>query len=365
MRKKFSQIYKFLSVALSGILFFSCASTVNVRLTRPAQLDLNGAQTISVLPFKPCSYYKEYDTYLGAELLINSFYQIFEIEDPDESSLLNVLKSGIERGLLDSPYISLVNSSEVLRAQKNGHLNPADVYLTGEMTYFDVSDDSWEERKLLKSAEGNRKAEYEIITYWQREVEFTFRYQVVDSYDNHVISYREIHRNCSSDSYRRRGDLPSAYSIAEYTVRTAAKTILKELQPYSVIKSIKLLDAKTKDKVLKERMKTADKLASDGLIKEALDSFFDIYEESGLVEAGYNAAILTEALGKLSDAESMMLALYEKTHDSRVAKGLADIRYEINQANRLKNQIRKSEPDSEDDLQDFEVFDDEELDLNF
>ena len=42
-------------------LFASCATTVNVRLTRPAQLDLNGARTVAVLPFKPGQYYVEYD----------------------------------------------------------------------------------------------------------------------------------------------------------------------------------------------------------------------------------------------------------------------------------------------------------------
>ncbi len=359
MIKKFLHLCKILSAVFLCFISFSCASTVNVRLTRPAQLDLNGAKTISVLPFKPCSYYREYDTYLGAELLINSFYQIFEIDDPDESALLNVLQSSIERGLLDSPYINLVNSSEVIRAQNKGQLNPADVYLTGEMTYFNVNDNSWEEKKLIKKAEGNQKAEYKLVTYWNRKVEFTFRYQVVDSFNNHVISYREIHKECISDSYTWRGSLPSAYNIAESVIRSASKTILKELQPYSVIKSIELLSSKTKDKILKERMKAADKLAADGMIKDSLNAFYEIYKETGLVEAGYNAAILTEALGNLSEAEEMMLEVYERHPDSRVAKGLSDIRYEINQANRLKQQINKSE---QEEVQDF---DDEALDVDF
>ena len=47
------------------------------------------------------------------------------------------------------------------------------------------------------------------------------------------------------------------------------------------------------------------------------------------MEAGYNAAIIQEALGNLSKAEKMMTEVYNANPDSRVAKGLADIQYEI------------------------------------
>ena len=54
-----------------------------------------------------------------------------------------------------------------------------------------------------------------------------------------------------------------------------------------------------------------------------------------------------------------MLELYDRHPDTRVAKGLADIRYEIGQANRLDKQIKSSgSSDSfEDDDDDFDDFD--------
>ena len=66
-------------------------------------------------------------------------------------------------------------------------------------------------------------------------------------------------------------------------------------------------------------------------------------------------------MGELSLAEEMMLYVYERNPDSRVARGLADIRYEINQANRLDKQINSSggsstldDDDEFDDLDDFD-----------
>ncbi len=329
-------------------MFLSCATTVNVKLTRPAHLDLNGARTIAILPIKPCAYYKEYNTSLGMEILINSFYQIFDIRDPDEQLAIDSLRTQIERGLLDSPYIKLVSSDAVENAKRKGYLNPADVYLTGEVTYFDVSDSKSEERKLVKAAKGDQKAEYEIVRYWKRTAYFNFKYQVVDSSTDKVISFDEIRMEETSSRYESKSSLPGTYTLLESDIRYAAKRILQELQPYVVTKSIKLLEVKTKDKDLKARMKAADELAENNQINTASAEFQKIYEETGIVEAGYNAAILQEALGNLSIAETMMEKVYLQNPDSRVAKGLSDIRNEINMANRLKNQINESVAGSND-----------------
>lgn len=329
-------------------MFLSCATTVNVKLTRPAHLDLNGARTIAILPIKPCAYYKEYNTSLGMEILINSFYQIFDIRDPDEQLAIDSLRTQIERGLLDSPYIKLVSSDAVENAKRKGYLNPADVYLTGEVTYFDVSDSKSEERKLVKAAKEDQKAEYEIVRYWKRTAYFNFKYQVVDSSTDKVISFDEIRMEETSSRYESKSSLPGTYTLLESDIRYAAKRILQELQPYVVTKSIKLLEVKTKDKELKARMKAADELAENNQINTASAEFQKIYEETGIVEAGYNAAILQEALGNLSIAETMMEKVYLQNPDSRVAKGLSDIRNEINMANRLKNQINESVAGSND-----------------
>lgn len=356
---------KSILLALCFFMFFSCATTVNVRLTRPAQLDLNGARTIAVLPFKPGQYYVEYDTSLGKTILINTFYQIFDIKNPDEQLALESLRTQIERGLLDSPYIKLVSSDSVERALKRGILNPADVYLTGEVSFFDVSDHRGEEKKLIKPETDEHKAEYAFIPYWVREVTFNFRYQVVDSSSEKVIAYNEYRCNVSSSRYESKKALPAAYSLLESDIKTAARKILRELQPYAVTKSIKLLESKTKDKSLKERMKAADKMAEDSMLEQASSEFTKIYEETGLIEAGYNAAILQEALGNLSKSEGMMTEVYQRNPDARVAKGLDDIRYEISQANRLKKQIDASATsESSEDLEAFDYSDDLE-DLGF
>jgi len=363
MKKKIYILIYGIIISFFLMQFSSCASTINVNITRPANLDLNGAKTIAVLPIKPYAYYREYDVNFGVELIINTFYQLFEITDPDEQAVIRTLRSSIESGLSTSPYIKLIDSAEVERALNKGYLNPADVYLTGEVAYFNVDDRSYEERKKIVPATGNQPAVYQVTHYWIRDVDFIFRYQIVDSSTNRVISHSEVRINESSSSYERRRALPSPYDLIEYKIRYAAKSILKELQPYTVTKSIQLLDTKTKDKALKEVFKAADELARNNLLKESCDAFGKIYRDTNMVEAGYNAAIIQEALGNLSLAERMMTEVYEKNPDSRVAKGLADIQNEIQLAKRLNKQIEKKS--DEDSAFDFDSDSDDDLDLDF
>ena len=167
--------------------------------------------------------------------------------------------------------------------------------------------------------------------------------------------------NRLSSKYDYKNDLPSPYYLIESDIRSASRKILQELQPYTVTKTITLLETKTKDKALKERMKAADELAKNSMLEKSCNSFLTIYEETGLVEAGYNAAILQEAMGNLSEAEALMTKVYNANPDSRVAKGLADIQYEIRQAEKLKKQIKDSDISGDLDA----IDEDEDLDLEF
>lgn len=331
------------SLILAAVLLgaTSCATSVNVRMTRPAELDLNGAQTIAVLPFKPYAYYEMREDARGAELAVGIFFQVFDRVGPEEKRCIDHLQSEIEHGLLESPYIDVVSSRAVETAIKNRSSNPADVYLTGEISYFDVDDEKHQYREKVRDAdeETGRKAEYRIVEEFKRHVQIEFRYEVVDSSSNKIISYNKVRLSNSSSYYDHPRDLPSAYSIIDGELNRSVRKILKELQPYTITKTITLMKDKTKD----PEFKYADKLAKDGYIKESYEEFKALYEKTDMWQAGYNAAILKEAMGELSEAERQMTALYKKFHNEDIAKGLADIKNEIRQANRLKQQTETSD----------------------
>lgn len=321
-----------------SFLFLSCATKVSYSVLRPAELELNGAKTISVLPIKPYAYFNRSTEYSGMEFVLSAFFGIFDTVSVYEKHAIEFLQSSIEKGLLESPYIDLVSAKTVQAAVNKGYINPADIYFTGEVTYYNVNDTISTEVTVIedKNRDSDHKGSKTYIhkDYYTREVNFDFKYQIVDSSNDKVLSYEKININASSGRYESQNKLPNPYSLIEYKLRDAVNKILKELQPYVVIKSVSLLEDKSKN----PDMKIANQFAKDKNIESSYKWYSKIYEEQNIFEAGYNAAILQQSMGNLYDAEELMNNLYEKTADTRALKALKDIRYEIYMANRLRKQ---------------------------
>lgn len=331
------KIFKFCVMFVIFLCLISCATTLKIQVERPAKIDLNGAKTIAVLPFKP---YKIKDSYDVFYFLLDTFIFDYEKSNPDEKRCIEKLKYEIEDGLAKSPYITLINSEEVQKAIKNNYINPADVYLIGKVSYFCIDDEKHNVKRPVNhyviDEEGNKKevTEYEYFFEFSRNVTFVFNYQVVNSADSRVLYNNSVELSNQSEHYNSKSELPSAYSLLQYNLSDVAKKILREIQPYTITKSIKLLKDKTKN----PDMKNADKLAAEFYLQESYDEYLKIYNSTGLFEAGYNAALLKEVMGDLYGAKKILEELYNKTSDERALKCINDIKNEIFLAERLKNQ---------------------------
>lgn len=333
--------FLFVFVLFSLLLVASCTTSVGFRVTRPGQLDLNGAKTIAVLPFKPYAYYKLDSDASTAKKLVYSFFQIFDKTGPEEKKALEYLQSNIEDGLNSSPYIELIPASKVTNALNKGYINPADVYLAGEVTLFSITDEKTVDKVVVEEADSStgKKETYDYVTKYVRRVQFDLKYQVIDSSDETILAYNTISIDNTSSKYDSKSDFPSAYSLIESDLYNAYRRILKELQPWVAYRTVTLL----KDKSKNEDFKKATQFAKDKKIDLSYDMFKKVYDETGMFEAGYNAALLQMALGNLSVSEKEMNDLYKKTADQRASRALNDIQNEIKLAKKLKNQIEEKE----------------------
>jgi len=339
---KLYKIKCFSLVFIISFLLISCATTVNARMIRPAKMDLQGAKTISILPFKPSSYSSMTNSDNLFISVIGTFFQIFNFSNPDEEKLMTYLKSTIEEGLASSPYIDLVSSVSVENALKNGTTAPVDVYLVGQVSDFYVNDNHNVNKKKIADEYFNEEgqlieAKYEYTDEYKRSASLTFNYELVSASSNKVIAYKSFTVEESSGTCSSKSNLPNPYNMLKNKVYYKAQDILKELQPYVITKSIKLLEYKTKN----EAFKAANNLAKKNYIDESYQAFYDLYFSTGMMEAGYNAAMLDMARGNLTMAEKMMKELYSIYNDERILIGLRDIQNEINLANQLHAQTGK------------------------
>ena len=329
-------IFLLVIVMVLALCLTGCATTVTVEVERPAELDLNGAKSVGILPFQPKSTASmggisetviDVMEYLG----LHDWY--YDQDDEDRKQLTDLLTKTLMEGLVESKYLDLVDTQTVKNAINMGKKPNCDVYLTGAITKFETSVES-----IIR--ERNYANGVQNVKYYYRELYVELMYQIVDTETNRVISIKTIPVEQTSYEHEDREAVESVYDMGRKSFIEIAETILRQIQPYTVKKTISLLSDSMDD----PDMAYADEMVKAGDIDYAEKLFEEIYVKRGYLEAGYNASLLLEALGDLDGAIDLMQEVNDIYHDSRAAKALKDLQDELASAKRLEhqNEIRKN-----------------------
>lgn len=335
---------------LASFMLFSCATTVTTTIERPAELDLNGADELSVIPFQSNAGNLEKGIDVTVSV-IDLFASIATGHDyahaklTDQIELANYLTNQLVDKFSTTNYMKLIDSSAVQAALNSGSPIPCDVYLTGDITNFtneihEKIDYEWEEKKIKVGDETiTKKIKKKIIKY-QREVSFDVYYKIIDAETNKITAVRNNHIHQTSYNSERASDVQSTLDCVRYELSEIANTIVRQIQPYYVSKTYTL----AKDKTKNEQMKTANKLAKNGQLKEAQQLFISLYQSFHYPEALYNSALLLAALQNYTDAKKQLEEYLSFNPSTEATKALLDVNNEIKNLERLRKQ--KSEKGS-------------------
>lgn len=328
-------IFLLIVVMVLALGLTGCATTVTVKVERPAELDLNGAKSVGILPFQA-------KTTSGMGGVSHAVIDIWEYlgfhdwyydqDDEDRRQLADLLTSTLQEGLVNSKYLELVDTKTVQQAVNGGWKPSCDVYLTGAITKFDTSIERID--RVRNYAEGKQK-----VTYYYRQLKAELMYQIVDTETNRVVSLKTIPIEETSYEHEDYYDVESVYSVGRRKFLEIAETILRQIQPYTVTKTLTMMSDSMDD----PDMQYADEIVKSGDIDYAESLYEEIYVSRGYLEAGYNAALLLEALGDLNGAIDLMQEVSDIYRDSRAMKALSDLKTELDSAKRLEyqNEIRK------------------------
>ena len=321
MNKKLSGI-----IAGLAFLFLSCATTIPVEFQRPAELDLNGASSVSVLPFI-FSDSSEKSAIVNIILFLTT-----DIHDSDQKDICNYVTNELTGAVAKGGYYDLVSSTAVSQKLKGNAGVPCDIYITGKLSSYDADIDSKACRREI------RKNEYVVEYEYTREVSFSLTYEIVDAKTSRVMHYDTKHISCESSVCDSKSSLPSVLSIVRSDLDKFARDIARKIQPYEETVVMTLLKDKTKN----ERMATADKLAKSRDIAASRSLFETVYREEGLMEAGYNAAILYHAEGEYDKALSIINEISKTNPTADVLKEKSRIESDKKSEARLENQLREN-----------------------
>lgn len=311
-------------IALAILFLTGCATTVYTKVQRPAELDLNGAKSIAVLPFHDDNI-KEFSISLFS-ISIASNSQNSEQKEISSYATQNLTKIIAENG-----YYDLISSSVVENAIKNGTDIPCDIYITGHIDSFfsDIKQVAHTDTDSL----GNTKTSYTF----KKNVSYNITFEIIEAKTKKVIAYVSNRLCNNSLDYDSKSKLPRALDLTRLNLDHELSQINRKIQPYTESVSYTLLETKDKN----ETMKQASSIAKTGNLDAARTIFEQLYNDMGIMEAGYNAAILYEAMGNYAEAEKLMTKVAKTSENAKAYTALSVIQSEIKKKERLEQQMAK------------------------
>lgn len=337
------------SIVFSLFFLTNCATKITATFERPAELDLRGANKIAVLQFQTSDKvsYKDYHSDRNSELeRIGEF--IIDLLRPSQiegvqNEVSSYLTTELTNKISESNYFTLINSDAILAAINRGNKIPTDVYLSGRIETLKSKVD--EEKTTIQKKDSAGKIHKETKWSYTRTVVATISYSVISATDNSIIATRTKQIRKTSGSKNARKYLPSELDLIKPDLDSLILQIMRELKPYTVTRQVKLLKAKNND-----QMDMANQFAKVDQFDDAYAIYKEIYDNTGLFEAGYNEAQILFVQNKLYDAQALMQQLVNKTGDSRAFYSLDQIKSEISYAEKVdyqKELRQKNTPQNE------------------
>ena len=294
-------------------LVSSCATNISVRVQRPAELDLSYAETIAVISTTPKLDFWDYFFY-------DAEFEGYEISE----KLVSLLESRI----ITSNYFTLVDSNQAKNAVANGRKPSSDVYITLNINELNTEIKTYEVKKD------------DIITLeYYRILDFNLTYQIVDSKTSVILKKAHESFSCESDKVDNEKDVQTAKYLAENELSSFVSKFMRQITPYTEQKTLTLLKDKTKN----PQMEYADNLTKDGRLALAYKEFLEIYNSTGMFEAGYNAAIILVAQEKYEEASELMSDVYRTSGNIKAREALKEIQFEIQSRDKLQKQTETRE----------------------
>ena len=308
------KILRFGVVLLCVFGFFSCATTIPVKVARPPAMNTSGINRIGIIPF-------------GYSYGIRDSRLAERVAD----ELTRVLSEKLSQ----TGRFTVVTDAELgrLERQRETLADHIDAIFTGTVnnitSHEDRSVSTYEDR------DGNIR---ERITY-SRTVTVDFTYQLLNARDRSIIGQVTkgsgtglFSNNSLTDYDSDRDRLASPYDLAVRIIQSQLRNFNRDVVPYTATENRTLADQTTRDKTVKNQMKDALALVKSGSYRPALTRYQAIYGASGEFAAGYNAAIMAEVLGDMNNAIALMSGLYYDTGNPKARTELERMRSTLSDA---------------------------------
>lgn len=367
---------KVLIVALTMVFLTSCATSITVRHLVPGEVDLSVSRNIAIastVPFKfpygrPLSPWisglsetdftlsSGYDANLPSSIANTSTRML--LDAAQSTSYFTILTPDVTDAYLSLSKVG-ENSSAMLKSKG------VQALLSSNISYMDVEEEvvgrdvkTYVTEDIDPSPTVTTMKSYDKVTsreyFLVQKATLTLTYTVYDLVNNRILLTRSFTGKEDQETkigirtydagapggYRdeRRyssGFAPSFKPLFEKVLRSFSSTISKQLAPSWQTKRLTLMSNKPK----LEAAKSAYTLTERGSYEQAYRQFLSLYELSGHIASGYNAALLLEALNRLPEAVDLMNDVFNRSGSQQAYTALLRMQEAKSQSEKAQRQI--------------------------
>lgn len=287
---------------LAAVLFLAnCATAIPVELTRPAELDLAGSATITVLPFGFPSQMDPGDQDRYALALARLWFT-GQDENPREKLFASRTEGALVDALLATGFFQVLKPGQLRDSLASGDTGgarqklAADAVITGKLSRLEQvdADESFTDKKTGR-----------LIEQYRTTLRVRIDYEVLLGSSGTLVASRNYTSERSGSYYRWSDKERTVRNLEDEALREFAGQVRKEVAPYKVVEYRYLESDSTKDPAMDQALK----LVEQKDYRQALELYAGIYGKSGNPAAGFNAAIMKEVLGDSAGALADMETL--------------------------------------------------------
>jgi len=325
-------ISNFVLLFVSLVLFSACATTVSVSYLQPAKYDLSQYKNLAVAsmivddnpPYGNSVVTVEYDDF---EETVFSGYERDDIYDAAETftedlyddlyrtSYFNLIKPAITDEFINNIQygVSAVDNLKKLGAQ---------ALLISQIDYID-----YKEYPIIGNYKIKRNPEYssdssedEYIETSERKVKIVqqatvkYSFKIIDLNDGSILASDSFNKTLTNDVDFDDDliSLPSMENLFERALLLGEVEIVEDISPQYISTNVKLKTDKSNNPYFDAGMEAT----KNSRLQVAYDNFDKAWSDSQLYAAGYNSALVQEALGERDLAIERMTEVYEMYNDS-------------------------------------------------
>lgn len=338
MKTKKSLFFTVLIVLV--LVLVSCETSVSIVYNQPSEINMGSYRNVAVastVPFKgmtkPPFFVRAIDVDAFWDTYITSSYDTSISEKSAKYATKKLVatleKSGFFNVTPPEKTDVMLNSSVVgvstVDALKNNNI---DAVIIPKITSLSINE-FIQSKKIVetdynkKDAQGNPTKVTKTVYYLYQNVDLGFSYTIIDAKTQNVVAVKNFN---SSDSRSYEVDkygflAPDPYSMIQTMIDSYQGYISKQLVPTKARKNVSLMANKPKV----EELKVAYKAAEDGYTSRAAELFLREYNATGHIPSGYNAALLTAAVGDIDGAIELLNEMSLKYSNSDVEKLLSNL----------------------------------------